>query len=313
LGPSGPSHVCLIGLGEVGAILAAELRAKGAARITAYDLLFDQPASRPSRNAAETGVEACASAAEAALGADLIISAVTAAQALAAARSVTGGVGQGAWFLDMNSASPGVKIAAAEAIEAAGGRYVEAAVMSPFPPKRLRTPMLLGGPHAEAFLAWAERLELDARPFSPELGKASAAKMCRSVMVKGVEALLGECLLTARRYGVEQTVLASLSDLLPNPDWERLARYMISRSLVHGKRRAEEMREVARTVDEAGLEPWMSRAAAERQDWAWATAQEMPEGSVDEQDLYRMLDAIREADLRSSPSGGSPRAAGDGG
>jgi 3-hydroxyisobutyrate dehydrogenase-like beta-hydroxyacid dehydrogenase len=287
--------VCLIGLGEVGRTFAAELKDKAASRITAYDVLFDQPDSRPRRNAEETGVEACASASEAAEGAQLVISAVTAAQAIAAARSVGAGIGQGAWFLDLNSASPAAKATAGTAIEAANGRYVEAAVMSPVPGKGLKTPMLLGGPHAEAFLEWAAPLGLEARAFSSELGKASAAKMCRSVMVKGVEALLGECLLTARHYGVEQTVLASLGDLLPNPDWERLARYMISRSLAHGKRRAEEMREVARTVDEAGFEPWMSRAAAERQDWSWATAQDMPDGAIEEQDLLRLLDAIRRA------------------
>lgn len=286
-------HVCLIGLGEVGSILAGELRAKGVEKVTAYDLLFDQPASRPSRNAGETGAVACASAAEAATGADLVISAVTAAQAVAAARSVVGGIGQGAWFLDLNSASPGAKATASKAIEAANGRYVEAAVMSPVPGKGLKTPMLLGGPHAEAFLDWAGPLELQAKVFSTEIGKASAAKMCRSVMVKGVEALLGECLLTARHYGVEQEVLGSLGDLLPNPDWERLARYMISRSLVHGKRRAEEMREVARTVDEAGYEPWMSRAASERQDWSWVTGQELAPGELDEQNLIKLLDAIR--------------------
>jgi 3-hydroxyisobutyrate dehydrogenase-like beta-hydroxyacid dehydrogenase len=287
-----PSHVCLIGLGEVGRTFAAELKAKGVRRITAYDLLFDDPQSRPSRSAAELGVVACASAAEAATGAQLIVSAVTAAQAVAAARAAAGGIGQGAWFWDLNSASPGAKQTAGQAIEAAGGRYVEAAVMSPIHPKGLASPMLLGGEHAAEFLDWAATLGLSARVFSEAVGKASAAKMCRSVMIKGVEALLAECLLSARHYGVEEAVLGSLNDLLPNPDWPRLARYMISRSLVHGKRRAEEMREVARTVDEAGLEPWMSRAAAERQDWAWATAQEMGPAALDEQDLLKLLDAI---------------------
>ena len=89
--------------------------------------------------------------------------------------------------------------------------------------------------------------------FAREVGKASAAKMCRSVMVKGMEALLTESLLTARRHGVEETVLASLKDLFPAADWRKLAQYMISRSLIHGKRRAEEMREVAQTVKNAGL------------------------------------------------------------
>jgi 3-hydroxyisobutyrate dehydrogenase-like beta-hydroxyacid dehydrogenase len=290
-----PSHVCLIGLGEVGRLLAEQLKAAGVARITAFDVLFADPSSRPSRNAAETGVEACASAGQAVEGAQLLVSAVTAAQALAAARSATGAIGQGAWFWDLNSASPGVKGAAGEAIEAARGRYVEAAVMSPIHPKGIASPMLLGGPHAADFLAWAAPLGLSAKVFSETVGKASAAKMCRSVMIKGVEALLAESLLSARYYGVEEAVLGSLNDLLANPDWRRHARYMISRSLLHGKRRAEEMREVARTVDEAGLEPWMSRAAVERQDWAWSLAQQMPDGAVDEQDLLRLLDAITAA------------------
>jgi 3-hydroxyisobutyrate dehydrogenase-like beta-hydroxyacid dehydrogenase len=288
-----PSHVCMIGLGEVGRIFAEDLKALGVARVTAFDVLFRGPASKPSRNAAEAGVEVCASADEAVRGAELVVSAVTAAQAMAAAREIAPALAKDAFVLDVNSASPGVKQAASQLIDAAGGRYVEAAVMSSYPPKRIRTPKLLGGAHAPAFLEFARDLELNARIFSEEVGPASATKMCRSVMIKGVEALLAECLLSARRYGVEKTVLGSLGDLLPNPDWEKHARYMISRSLLHGKRRAEEMREVARTVEDAGVEPCMSRAAAERQDWAWRMAQELAPGEVDDQDLYRLLDAVR--------------------
>ena len=290
-----PDHICLIGFGEVGRIFARDLKALGLGRITAFDPLFADPTSRPSRTAAEAGVEAGASAAQAVAGADLVVSAVTAAQALAAAKSTLDALAPGAFLLDVNSASPGVKRAAGEAVDAAGGRYVEAAVMSSVPPRGLKTPMLLGGAHAEAFLAATAGLDLDARIFSEEVGLASATKMCRSVMIKGVEALLAECLLSARHYGVEKTVLGSLGDLLPNPDWEKHARYMISRSLLHGKRRAEEMHEVARTVGDAGLDPWMSSAAAKRQDWAWLRAQDMAPGEVDEPDLYRLLDAVRRA------------------
>ena len=290
-----PEHICLIGFGEVGRIFARDLKALGVGRITAFDPLFADPSSKPSRSVGEGSVEACASAADAVAGADLVVSAVTAAQALAAASSTLEALKPGAFLLDVNSASPGVKRGASDAVDRAGGRYVEAAVMSSVPPKGLKTPMLLGGVHAQAFLDATAGLELNARIFSEEVGLASATKMCRSVMIKGVEALLAECLLSARHYGVEKTVLGSLGDLLPNPDWENHARYMISRSLVHGKRRAEEMREVARTVEEAGLDPWMSSAAARRQDWAWLRAQDMAPGEVDEQDLYRLLDAVRRA------------------
>ena len=290
-----PDHICLIGFGEVGRIFARDLKALGVGRITAFDPLFADPSSKPSRNVAEGGVEASGSAAEAVTGADLVVSAVTAAQAQAAARSTLGALKPGAFVLDVNSASPGVKREESEEVNAAGGRYVEAAVMSSVPPKGLKTPMLLGGAHAQAFMDATAGLELNARVFSEEVGLASATKMCRSVMIKGVEALLAECLLSARHYGVEKTVLASLGDLLPNPDWEQHARYMISRSLLHGKRRAEEMREVARTVEEAGMDSWMSAAAAKRQDWAWRRAQQMAPGEVDEPDLYRLLDAVRRA------------------
>lgn len=281
-------RIALIGLGEVGGILAADL-SRGDVALSAFDLKFGDERSAPSRTAEAVGIRTATRAAEAVSGCDLVISAVTAAQTLAAAQSVIAGVGKNAIFLDLNSASPGVKREAAEAINRAGGRYVEAAVMSPVPPKRIATPMLLGGPHAEALLPELRDLGFaGATFFSSEIGKASAAKMCRSVMVKGIEALLSESMLAARAYSVEDTVLKSLDDLFPGPDWTKLSRYMISRTLEHGARRAEEMREVARTVSEAGLDPHMSSAAAERQAWAPQFAD-----ALSEQELADMLDAIR--------------------
>lgn len=282
------SRIALIGFGEVGSILASDLSRSGV-KLSAFDLKFGDTRSGPSRAVATTDIRACASAGDAVTRCELVISAVTAAQTLAAAQSVVAGIGKGAIFLDLNSASPGVKREAADTIHRAGGRYVEAAVMSPVPPKRIATPMLLGGPHAETLLPELQKLGFaGAEVFSAEIGKASAAKMCRSVMVKGIEALLSESMLAARAYGVEETVLKSLDDLFPGPDWTKLSRYMISRTLEHGTRRAEEMREVARTVAEAGLDPHMSSAAAERQAWAPQFA-----SALSEQDLADMLDAIR--------------------
>jgi 3-hydroxyisobutyrate dehydrogenase-like beta-hydroxyacid dehydrogenase len=260
-------RICLIGFGEVGRILAADLA--DAADLSAFDVLFDRPDSVPARALGNHKVHAGSSSKEAVTDADIILSAVTAASDLDAAKSAAEGLKRSAFFVDFNSASPGMKQRAAAVVEGAGGRYVEAAVMSPFPPKRLATSMLLGGPHAGAFLERAKALGFSgASVFSDRVGPASATKMCRSVMIKGIEALLTESMLAARHYGVEEAVLASLSDLLPVGDWEKLARYMISRSVEHGVRRAEEMREVAVTVREAGIAPLMSAAVAERQDWA---------------------------------------------
>ena len=282
------ARICLIGFGEVGQVLAADLRQRGAREreLSAWDLLFVDPASGPSRALAAHGVRRGASAADALAGAGIVISAVTPAECVAAARTAGTAHAPGAFFLDLNSVAPETKAEAARAIAAGGGRYVEAAVMSPIAPQRSASPILLGGPHAAIFLPVAHELGFTgAAVFSDVLGRASAAKMCRSVMVKGIEALLAESLLTARRYGVEAAVLDSLHGLLPFGDWPALSRYMISRSLQHGRRRAAEMRQAALTVRDVGLDPWMSSACAERQDWAAlhavASRQESLEGLLD--------------------------------
>jgi 3-hydroxyisobutyrate dehydrogenase-like beta-hydroxyacid dehydrogenase len=295
---TGVVRVALIGFGEVGQILAADLRAAGVAEIAAWDILFPEAGSAPERALEGTEVRAASGTVDAVAGADLVISAVTAARALEAARAAAEGLARDAYFLDLNSVSPAVKGEAASCIEARNGRYVEAAVMAPLPPRRIGTAMLLGGGHAFEFLSLARRLGFSgAQVFSSELGRASAAKMCRSVLVKGMEALLTESLLTARRYGVEAAVLDSLRELWPAQDWPALARYMISRSLLHGRRRAEEMREVARTVSAAGIAPVMSEGAAARQEWAAQYA-----ASAASERLEDLLDSILgKCDPRQGP------------
>ena len=284
--------IAIIGFGEVGGIFSRDLRAAGVARIAAFDLAFADAESPQSRASREQGAAICASAAEAASQADLVISSVTAGAALDAARAAVEGLRHKPFFLDVNSVSPGTKREAAAVVEQAGGRYVEAAVMTSVPPHGIRSPMLLGGPHAADFVERAAPFGMRLTAFSPEIGRASSVKMCRSVMVKGLEALTTECLLTARHYGVEKQVLASLADTLPHEDWRRLARWMISRPLVHGRRRAEEMREVARTVREAGIEPILSAPTAVRQDWSSQRGRELPREILDEGGLDALLDAI---------------------
>ena len=278
----------IIGFGEVGSIFARDLRAGGATGIRAWDIA---PAARD-RAVAADGVSAAASATDAAGGADVVFVCVTAGSVADAMCSLAGGLGHRPLVVDVNSISPGAKAEACQAVTEAGGRYVEAAVMASVPPKGLRTPILLGGPDAEAFMDVMAPWKMDLTVFSPTVGKASSVKMCRSVMVKGLEALTAECMLAARHYGVEDDVLRSLSDTLPHEDWRGLARYVISRALIHGKRRAEEMREVARTVGEAGVEPMLSRAITERQDWAWRRGREMSPDALKSTELDTMLDAL---------------------
>ena len=261
-------HVGLVGYGEVGRILAEDLRAQGL-RVSAHDTKIHQgEVSMALRDHAQAhGVTLRDSHADLARDADLVISAVTASQTVAVALAVAPAIHTGAFFLDLNSASPGAKQQAAAAIDGAGGRYVEGAVMASVPPHRIRVPLLLGGPAAAELAPLINVLGFASRVASERLGVASATKMCRSVMIKGLEAMVIESFTAARHHGVEEALIASLQESFPGIAWEQQATYFFQRVVEHGRRRAEEMREVAQTVREAGLKPWCASGTAERQSW----------------------------------------------
>ena len=258
----------LIGYGEVGRLFAAGLK-PNVSWVGVWDKKLADVVTRGDwlAHASGQGVEACAGCAALCGVANWIISAVTASQTLAVAQEAARALHPGTVFLDLNSASPGTKEKAATLIEAAGGRYLEAGVMTSVPPYGIRVPMLLGGPHAEALAPTLRGWGMDVRVASEKLGVASATKMCRSVMIKGLEALLLESYATARYHGVEEAMLASLQETFPAIDWQQQGSYFFSRVAQHGQRRAEEMREAANTVREAGFEPTMASAIAAKHQW----------------------------------------------
>lgn len=260
-------RIGLVGYGEVGRILAEDLRAQGLA-VSAFDLKLGTAAERElCSHASAHGVRLAHSPADLVSDADLIVSAVTASQAVPVAQTCAPALKKDAWFLDFNSASPGAKRRAAHMVDGAGGRYVEGAVMTSVPPYRIRVPLLLGGVHAAELAPLINGLGFDAKVASPTLGVASATKMCRSVMIKGLEAMVIESFTAARAHGVEDAVIASLRETFPGMDWEQLAGYFFQRVIEHGRRRSEEVREVAETVRETGLQPWSAAGTAERQAW----------------------------------------------
>ena len=289
-------RVGLVGYGEVGRILAEDLRRRDVA-VVAYDLKLDLGQGGALRE--HTIVHhplLDQSHAKLARGADLVVSAVTASQAVAVAQACAPALRRGAWFLDFNSASPGAKLRAGAIVDAAGGRYVEGAVMTSVPPYRLQVPLLLGGPHAAALQPQLSALGFAPRVASDRLGVASATKMCRSVMIKGLEAMVIESFTAARHYGVEDAMIASLQETFPGIAWEQQAAYFFQRVIEHGRRRAEEVREVAETVREAGLTPWSAEGTAERQAFVADLADEGVFGGRGSPGFARSADWRTEAD-----------------
>ena len=263
-------HIGLIGYGEVGKVFTAGLKTKpGVVSMSTWDQKFASDATRMKEtdHASQAGVIPTTSMADLCARSSLLISAVTASNTLAVATEAAQHIQPGTVFLDLNSASPGTKQQCAAAIEAAGAAYVEAGVMTSVPPYGIRVPMLLGGAQAAELSALFTEWGMDAKCVSTKLGVASAIKMCRSVMIKGLEALVIESYATARAYGVEDHVLPTLVETFPSIDWQQQGTYFFSRVAQHGKRRAEEMREAANTVREAGFEPFMASAIAAKQQW----------------------------------------------
>lgn len=277
------SHIAVIGFGEAGRTFAS---AGGwEQRAAVYDRLTDRPETAAAKQAEYVAchVSGCAALSQAAEGAETVISLVTADQALGVAQATADVIGRGGLYLDFNSVAPSTKQAGAAAIDAAGAHYVDVAVMSPVQPAALRVPLLLSG--AKAAQA-AERLSdigfTNVRIVEGPVGRASSIKMIRSVMVKGLEALTAECVLAASKAGVLDEVLSSLDASWSEASWAERAHYNLDRMMIHGSRRAAEMAEVVRTLEDLGTGAAMSSGTVKRQAEVGALGLKQPPESLEE-------------------------------
>jgi 3-hydroxyisobutyrate dehydrogenase-like beta-hydroxyacid dehydrogenase len=248
-----------VGFGEAGSTIARGLRSAGIERISAYDI-------KPKTSDIVTIVD---SPRALAASSDIIFSAVTSNSALDAAQQNAPFLTKRHTYADINSVSPGMKQDIDRVVSATGASFVEVAVMAPVSPYGHKVPMLLGGAGAKAFAEtmtpFGMRMEVLE---GTKVGSAAAVKMCRSIVVKGIEALLFECVMAATKFDADDLVFASLKETWPGIDWKTLADYTSGRVVVHGERRAREMEEVAETLKAIGIDPIMAEATARRQDWS---------------------------------------------
>ncbi|WNJ90350.1 NAD(P)-dependent oxidoreductase [Bosea sp. 685] len=261
-----PATIAFIGFGEVGQTFSHGLLASGRVRIRAYDVLFGSGAGHKLETAASTiGVATAASLEEACAGADILFSAVTADKAEAVATQAALWLKPGQVVVDVNSAAPSTKQRAAKAVEAGGADYVEGAVMAPVLKPGIKVPILAGGPLAEPISASLNNLGMNLTPVSEVHGRASAMKLCRSIMIKGLEALMVDCTAASEAWDVKDAVFASLHATFPSIDFHALSADMRERVATHGVRRAAEMREAAEMLAALGLDPELARAVADSQ------------------------------------------------
>ncbi len=290
VGKSFDDGIAFIGFGEAAQAFVSGWRTEAEIDVDVYDIKTDVATTRTEKIAdyERYDVNGADSAIGALRRASFIFSAVTADSSLDAAISAVPALRPGTLYFDINSVSPNRKRESADRISATGALYVDVAVMAPVHPRRHQTPLLISGPGAEAAIEPMTRLGMKFEFISDRVGDASVIKMIRSVLVKGFESLMVESVLAAVKAGVDERILNSLGNVYPGMDLAKQAGYMMERVMVHGRRRAAEMREVRETLNELGVEGIMADAIARRQDWFvdLGTAGDFPNGVPED---YRVL------------------------
>ena len=266
---SAPRGLTFTGFGEAAKAMTAGLReAHPALPIHVYDIRFGAAEGDALRaEAAARRLQVHDSLGAAVAGSAIVLSTVVAKAAVPVAEGAAVHLKPGQLYVDLNSAAPGTKQRVAEVLAASGCDVLDGAILSPVPRHRHKVPILLCGPKVAEAVAQLSALGFNVEDGGETLGAASATKMLRSIMIKGVEALFLECVAAASHFGATERVLNSLQPSLPGLDWPERARYLTSRTALHGARRAVEMTEAAAMLRDIGMEPMMAEAAARRISW----------------------------------------------
>jgi len=272
--------LAFIGFGEAAQAMALGFKGeKSLEKLSVYDIRADDPAQAPTlkAKAAELDVFLAPSAAEAIKGAPIVLSLVQGSVAVKVAESVAPLLAEGQIFIDLNSVSPETKRRVAETIGKGGrGDCVEGAIMDAVRPKNHKVPILLAGPRAGEAADKLNAIGMNSEAIGEKIGQACAVKMIRSVMMKGVEALILESMVAAETAGVTERILDSVNVTFAGLDWRQLTSHYLKRTHEHGARRVSEMKESAATIKGLGLEPYMSTAISERIAEGYARLSKVP-------------------------------------
>lgn len=243
------TRVCVFGLGEAGGAIAADLAAIGV-DVHGYD---------PAEVATPEGVVRHADPRDAVVGADLVLAVTAAADATTALTQALDTISPQAVYADLATAPAGLKRTLARLAEAVRVRFVDVALMAPVPGNGLHTPALASGPAAHAFVATMGRFGMPAEHAGDEPGLAATRKLLRSVVMKGLAALLVESLRAAHAAGLADETWQNVVAQLTEAD-ETFARRLVAGTGPHARRRLHEMEATAELLTELGVEPVMTRA-----------------------------------------------------
>ncbi len=235
--------IAVLGLGEAGSRLAADLEAAGA-DVAGYD-------PDPVRGAAGT-----ADVVSAVAGSEIVLSVNAAAVAAGVAAAASRALGQDAIYADLNTAAPALKHELAELIGEA--RFADVALLGSVPARGLRTPALASGGGARRFVEAVGPLGMPVEPVSATAGDAATLKLLRSVFMKGLAAAAIESRAAAEAAGHAEWLEEQVVGVIGRPLLERL----VEGSARHAARRVDELEAVRELLLELDIEPRITDASA---------------------------------------------------
>lgn len=256
-----------LGFGEAAFYMAKGLKSEGYPHLSAYDIALE--ASSPYKDtlelrAVEAGVTFCSSLRELVAGNDVLVIAVPAAYTAATAEEALRHARRGQLFVDVTTALPDVKEAEETSFSKKGADYVDSAMLGPLPVYAHKVPMLASGRGAKKWRDLMTPFGMSIELVDGQAGTASRIKLVRSVFMKGLEALLVETLLFARRCGSEKVVLTSIAETLNKVPFEKTVERMVCADTIHSERRSFEVAESIHLMREVGIEPVVASGVRSR-------------------------------------------------
>lgn len=279
--------------GDMGQAVAIQLRQGGFAVHTA----LDKRSARSKTLAAEAGLIDVGSIAKLVATCDVVLSIMNPASALEFAHEAAGAMAampagsHKALFVDCNAIAPATLQAIEAAISAAGGRCLDGTIIGSPPRDGARCNLYFSGPGAGA-LAVLAGPQLNVRILGERTGEASSLKMCYGAMIKGIQALMLETLMAARRLGVEEIFEQQMRETRSDVhDWILKVMPVMPPKAY---RWVPEMLQIAKTFEGVGMTPRLFEGAADVYTMVAGTAlgKQTPESrdkSVDGREVIRRL------------------------
>ena len=242
--------VAVLGLGEAGTIFANDLAAMGV-MVSGWDPLPKRTLHKNVRFAASNG--------DAVQSADIIFSVNLSSVSETVAKEVLPVLTQQKIYLEMNTASPKKKISIDQILKPSKVKFVDLAIMAPVPPKGILTPMLAVGPGAKFFKEAMSPYQLNIEVIEGEVGEAASRKLLRSIVYKGIAAVICEGVEAGKAFGLEAYIREQISSIIGGKD-DLIDRF-VEGSEMHAGRRMLEMEAVIEMLEEKGIKPFLSKAS----------------------------------------------------